>query len=144
MQEQFETFINTTHGEKRIEEFKDLKMFGHEYLQHPVSQTQAPDVSLQTLRDHLRNPFNMANTSISQSLMAHELREPAECCVVDCSKAEAIDVLMSKAIILKGYEILVKTNIAESHAKALYDMDTLRKMIEMDFSMNAVQRAFLG
>lgn len=119
-------------------------MFGHEYLQHEVSSTQSPEISLQTLRDHLSNPFNMANTSISQSLIAHELKEPSSCCIVDCSKCPEIDILMSKATVLKGYEIEVKTSISDNQAKALYDMQTLRKMIEIDFGMNAVKPAFLG
>jgi hypothetical protein len=103
--------VNTTHGDKTVEELKSLTMFGHEYMEHVVSQTQAPEVNLQTLKDHIRNPFNMTNTSISQSLMAHELKEPEKCCIVDCSKATEVDPLVSKAVIIKGYEIQVKANI---------------------------------
>jgi hypothetical protein len=46
--------------------------------------------------------------------------------------------------VLKGYDIPVKTNISENQAKALYDIDTLRRRLEMDFSMNTIKPAFIG
>jgi hypothetical protein len=55
-----------------------------------------------------------------------------------------VDPLLTKATILKGYSISIKPNLPANQAKALYDEQSLYKMLELDFGMSAIKPAFIG
>ena len=116
----------------------------HEYLGHNVSSTNVGELNLQTLTNHLKNPYNTVNTSLTPTLILHELHYiQQKILLMDASSCKDLEPFKDLAII-KGAKIEIKPNITKQEASYIYSKATIEQTLENNFSLATVKPSFIG